>query len=230
MVKRTALKRISNVTTVNCLYNSATNGTLPGERVTQMSFMDAVSLYSTILTLDHPVADFVLMDSTQNPSLFEYYSSRIMDYDTEFFVHEKQLRHHLFFATVHVSYSPQQAKWHSLDFSAFPISLSVQPEQISEMQRLWFDASGKKVPKNTRLTSACFPNILSQHLELLFYECLFLGCSIVKVERLVRSKGFPIFKDYINNLNAQRQKEESSIHSKIVKALSNSLAGKKGYH
>ena len=132
----------------------------------------------------------------------------------------------MFFATVHVTYSPQVAKWHSLDFSAFPTSLSIQPQQISEMQRLWFDASGKKVPKNTRLTSACYPNILSQHLELLFYECLFLGGSITKVERIVRSKGFPIFRNYINGLNAQRQKETSVVHSAMIKALSNSLAGK----
>ena len=104
----------TTVTTVNCLYNTATNGMLPEESVTQMSFMDAVSLYSSMLSLTHPVENFVIMDSDQNPSLFEFYSNRIMDYDTEFFVQEKQLRHHLFIATVQVSHSPQLAKWHSL--------------------------------------------------------------------------------------------------------------------
>ena len=211
--------------TVNCLYNSATNGLVRDGLVSQMCFMDAVSLYSSILTVSHPFCDYLLMDSTNHPFLFNYYTEKILNYDSSFFANEKRLRNFLFFATVHVTYNPHSAKWTTSDLSAFPSCRSIHPSEISLIQKQWFKASGKKVPQNTRLISSCQPNTISQHLELLFFECLFLGASITRVETIIRSRGFPIFKTYIDGLNKKRQSEESTVHGKIIKSLSNCLAG-----
>ena len=190
-----------------------------------MNFLDGVSLYSSILTVSHPFSDFLLMDSTNYPFLFDYYTKKIINYDSAFFANEKRLKNFLFFATVHVTYNPQLAKWTTSDLSAFPSCRSIHPSEISLVQKQWFKASGKKVPQNTRLVSSCQPSTISQHLELLFFECLFLGASITRVEKIVRAKGFPIFKSYIDGLNKKRQSEESAVHSKIIKSLSNCLAG-----
>ena len=216
---------LGGYSTVNCLYNSATNGLLKDKKVSQMTFFDAISLYSSILSISHPFCDFMMLDSTNHPSLFAYYAEKIMNYDSSFFVDQKKVNNHLFFATVRVTYSPQMAKWGCLDLSAFPTCRTVESSEISGLQREWFKASGKKVPTNTRLVSSCRPNTISQHIELLFFECLFLGCSITRVERIVRSRGHPVFKTYIDDLNRQRQSEESSVHGRIIKALSNTLCG-----
>ena len=213
--------------TVNCLYNITTNGCLENEASSQMTFFDGVSLYSSILSLAHPYSSYMMLDLEHNTYLFRLYEERILNYDTSFFAQEKKFRNFLFFATVHVNYCPDVAKWTTVDYSSFPVTRNVAPNELSLLQRKWLLSSKRNsATQSGRLVSSCHPKVISQHLELLFYECLFLGCSIIKVDKIIRAKGFPIFKNYIDNLNKQRQAENSVVHSKILKALSNCLAGK----
>ena len=176
--------------------------------------------------MDLPFSDHLIMDNERNVELFYHYVDKLESYDSLFFSTEKKVKNYIFFAKVQVTYDPRIAKFNSLDFAAYPRKRSVDPSEMSFSQRQSFIKSGRNIPQTTRLVSSCVPTTISDYLENIFYEICFHGCRIIKVEKMVRSKAFPIFKNYIETLNDHCSKEISEIYSKILKSLANCLCGK----
>ena len=72
-------------------------------------------------------------------------------------------------------------------------------------------------PTTTRLVSSCEPLIMSDFVDNVFLELLFMGGKIKRIIKLVRCKAYPIFRDYITTLSQARASESSNILGKMLK-------------
>ena len=58
---------------------------------------------------------------------------------------------------------------------------------------------------------------MSDFLDNLFLEAMFMGAKIKRIIKIVRCKAFPIFKEYISKLGQARATESSSIQERMLK-------------
>ena len=192
----------------------------------KLTFYDACSLYSNILCMELPVDDFQIMDTRRNPRLFNFYCRKIFDHDTQFFAEQKVYFNYAFFCVVEQDFDIPASVYTTLDVSAFPQRRQIDPSEISFYQRQSFHKQGKKVPKNTRLVSSCQRGIVGEWLDNIFLMSTLQGGFLRKIVKIVRCRAFPIFRPYIVKLNEARGNEPSNVQGRILKGLSNTLAGK----
>ena len=192
----------------------------------KLTFYDACSLYSNILCFELPVDDFHIMDGKRNPRQFNFYCQKIFEDDTKFFAEQKVYFNYAFFCVVEQDFDLPASIYTTLDVSAFPQRRQIDPSEISFYQRQSFHKQGKKVPKNTRLVSSCQRGIIGEWLDNIFLMSALQGGFIRKIVKIVRCRAFPIFRPYIEKLNKARGSEPSNVQGRILKGLSNTLAGK----
>ena len=145
-----------------------------------------------------------------------------MAYDTNFFATQQELHNYSFFCKVALHFDANYSKFYSQDLASFPQKEVVDSKDLSYYQRQHLP---KYVCKTSRLVSACKNRVVYTHLESLIFEVIYFGAKIVDVQEIIRSKAFPIFRKYILDLNTKRSTEKSAIHGRLLKSLSNSLAG-----
>ena len=192
----------------------------------KLTFYDACSLYSNILCMELPVDHFQIMDERRNPRQFDFYSRKIFDHDTQFFAEQKIYFNYVFFCVVEQDFDIPASVYTTLDVSAFPQRRQIDPSEISFYQRQSFHKQGKKVPKNTRLVSSCQRGIVGEWLDNIFLMSTLQGGFLRKIVKIVRCRAFAIFRPYIVKLNTARGNEPSNVQGRILKGLSNTLAGK----
>lgn len=212
---------------VNATYCSSTYGTTTEHPFTsRSSLFDACSLYTYILSWPVPYDKYKIFDTNRNRKAFEFYSEKIKRFDTGYFALQTQLKNEMFFVVAQIDYDLASAKNLTIDLSALPTKQQVTPDQLSKMQTHSLTQQRKNIPTNTRLISSCDPGQTADYLENIFMSALFLGAKIVKIEKIITCRAFPIFQPYINRLSRARATEKSSILNRVVKTLSNALAGK----
>lgn len=190
------------------------------------SLFDACSLYTLNLSQILPFDNFKIFDTCRNKKAFEFYSQKIASFDTAYFALQAQLKKEMFFAVVHIDYDLSSGKNLTIDLSGLPIKKQISPDQLSRTQKQFFAAQGRKIPATARLISSCDPGQTADYLENIFLSALLLGARITKVEKIVTCRGYPFFRSYIDTLSKARATEKSTILNRVVKSLSNSLAGK----
>ena len=163
-----------------------------------------------------------MLTPKRNSGLFNLYKNHLLVYDTNFFATQQELHNHSFFCKVVLQFDANYSKFYSQDLASFPQKEVVDPKSLSYYQR---KNLANHVCKTSRLVSACKNRIVYAHLESLLFEAIYFGAKIVDVYQIIRSKAFPIFRKYILDLNTKRSTEKSAIHGRLLKSLSNSLAG-----
>ena len=176
-------------------------------------------------SLPIPYNNFIYMNATTNTKKFKFISSKIEKIDTEFFAMESEIFNRQYFVTAEIDYDEKSAKFYGTDFSGFPYKRKVFSKELSSFQRKTLRTRNDNIGTE-RLISTCEHSTISAFLDTIFLSIILLGAKIVKINNIISANCYAFLETYVEKLATARAREKSRVHSKCLKLLLNSLAGK----
>ena len=202
---------------------------VPKQYLKAFTLHDINGLYASILQQRMCVGKYVVFSKKKNSTEFHDLSHRLKNLDVDFFSSELHENSNLYFFVVVLSFEDDTLfTKQNVEISNFPFYETVSFEQLTKEQevrgkRLHRDPS--KEPK--KLISSLKKNLkTADFADSLLYVSGFHNIVVKKVIKIVRTKAFPIFSDWLFKLEMEKNKSVSPIITRYLKASGNSLAGK----
>ena len=218
----------SNYCTFRHLEVNKTNE-VPKHYLKAFTLHDVNGLYASILQQRMSVGKFVFFSKKKNSGQFHDLSQRLMNLDVDFFSEQLHLHDNLFFFVVILSHDNDALfVKQNIEISNFPFYETVNFDQLTKEQV----ARGKRLHRDPsrepeKLISSLKKNLRTADFSSnLLYVSGFHNIRIRKVIKIVRTKAFPIFSDWLFKLEKAKNKSVSPIITRYLKSCGNSLAGK----
>ena len=199
------------------------------DRTKNMLYMDVNSLYPSVLSQLHSIGEFTLMNDVKNTTEFHEIATRLQQIDIDFFSAELHEKGHIYLFEVELNFN-EKARLAKIncEVSLFPFYEKVSFEQLTGDQKMRGDRLARDPAKEPeKLLSYLKKNLkTTDYAENLLYLAGFHDIKIQRVKTIVRSKAYPIFREWLFTLQQERNKDFSPIMGKTMKSMANSIAGR----
>ena len=202
---------------------------VPEEYIKAFTLHDVNGLYASILQQKHSVGKFILFSKNKNCKEFDYLSKKLINMDIDFFSEELHYNNNLYFFVLILTHDDDAlfAK-QNIEISNFPFYETVSFEQLTKDQEI----RGKRLNRNPikepqKMISSLKKNLKTADFsDNILLVTGFHNLRVKKVLKIVKTKAFPIFSNWLYKVELEKNKNISPILTRWWKASGNSIAGK----
>ena len=170
-----------------------------------------------------------LLTPTQNGKIFKSVASRLYENDIDFFFEELHSNNHIYFFDVTLDFEKNAEKLETnFDLSMFPFYEVGSYKNLTREQKLrGTRLNGDPAKEPAKLVSYLKKaHRTTDFVENLLYMVAFHGVTIIDIDSVIRSVAYPFYDPWLTTLQHEKMKNLSSVISKTIKNLGNSLCGR----
>ena len=189
-------------------------------------YFDANSLYPSVLCLELPSHDYLLLNEYNHKAEFQMITNKILDGDTKYFADIAASEKKSFLVECTLVFDKSSAKANSLDLPGLPTVRQIHNEEIGNFQ--FFEQKRTKTTFDKmppKLVSDLSDGIHTEFIDTIFFLELMFGAEVTKVHRIVSFKTNAYMRDYCLRLCKLRSETKSTILNKIIKTYTNAIPG-----